>query len=180
MVLLGCRLKGRHTEQHDIFFGIANTIGELVPSINKFWPEAKGRIHVDAWREVTQVDGYAISVVDKTENTHIAIEEKLYFINLGGYKENEFEEFHYKTIVVGKSMTDASSKAKETTFYKHCGIPGGQAHIDDKYGIDIDDIYNVENILSIEFTSKYSIKLQKSNEVITNRLNLGYFKLNEL
>ena len=33
MLLLGCLLKGRNTEQHDIFFGIAETLKDLVPAI---------------------------------------------------------------------------------------------------------------------------------------------------
>lgn len=49
MVMLGCTPKGRFTEQHDIFFGIGSNLKELVPDMKDFWPEAKGRIHIDAW-----------------------------------------------------------------------------------------------------------------------------------
>ena len=41
MVLIGCKPNGRHTEQHDIFFGIANELRELIPQFNSFWPEAE-------------------------------------------------------------------------------------------------------------------------------------------
>ena len=53
MILLGATPKGRNIEQHDIFFGIANSIKELLPEMIDFWPEAKGKIHVDAYRIVT-------------------------------------------------------------------------------------------------------------------------------
>jgi hypothetical protein len=56
-----------------------------------FWPEAKGKIHIDAWREVTIVDNFSIEIVAKK-----TVSNNLFFINLGGYKENEFEEYHYK------------------------------------------------------------------------------------
>jgi hypothetical protein len=56
-----------------------------------FWPEAKGKIHIDAWREVTIVDNFSIEIVAKKRFQIIC-----FFINLGGYKENEFEEYHYK------------------------------------------------------------------------------------
>lgn len=76
MILFGCRPKGRFTEQHDIFFGIANSLKELIPSMKKFWPEAKGQIHVDVWREVTSVDGYAINIVPT--NKEIENEKQLF------------------------------------------------------------------------------------------------------
>jgi hypothetical protein len=38
MVLIGCKPEGRHTEQHDIFFGIAQTLADLVPQLKSFWP----------------------------------------------------------------------------------------------------------------------------------------------
>jgi hypothetical protein len=60
MVLLGGKPKGRHTEQHDMFFGIAESLKDLIPQFNQFWPEAKGRMHVDGFREVNQVDGQQI------------------------------------------------------------------------------------------------------------------------
>ena len=58
MVLIGCKPEGRHTEQHDIFFGVATSMKELLPQIIAFWPEAKGDLHIDGWREVNQVDGF--------------------------------------------------------------------------------------------------------------------------
>ena len=67
MIMLGCTPKGRFTEQHDIFFGIGNSILELIPQMKAFWPEAKGKIHIDAWREVTVVDNHSIAIVSKTE-----------------------------------------------------------------------------------------------------------------
>ena len=94
MIMIGCRPKGRFTEQHDIFFGIGNSLSELVPQMKAFWPEAKGKIHIDAWREVTVVDNHKIDIVSKVDS--VANDSQLFFINLGGYKENEFEEYHYK------------------------------------------------------------------------------------
>ena len=87
--------------------------------------------------------------------------ENLFFINLGGYKENEFEEYHYKILTVAENLSTASKKAKATTFYKHYGFRGATSHIDDKYGIDVDDIYNVADILSEHYTENYSLKITK-------------------
>ena len=41
MVQLGGRPKGRLIEQHDIFFGVANQVSELIDDINQHWSEVK-------------------------------------------------------------------------------------------------------------------------------------------
>ena len=179
MIMLGCRPKGRFTEQHDIFFGIAKSLKDLIPEMKLFWPEAKGKIHIDVWREVTVVDNYSIEVVPKKNN--INQENQLFFINLGGYKENEFEEFHYKILAVGQQMADAVKTAKETTFYKHCGFKGATSHVDDKFGIDVDDLYNVSEILELDLKDKFSLKITKSEvSLVEDVLNIGYLKLEKI
>ena len=179
MAMLGCRPKGRFTEQHDIFFGIGHSLKELIPSMKSFWPEAKGNIHVDVWREITTVDGYTIKVVpkgsSKTENLN------LFFINLGGYKENEFDEFHYKIVTLAENLSDATKKAKTTSFYKHYGFKGATSHIDDKFGIDVDDIYNVKELLELDLKDKYSLKIIKSQtQLVDDKLHIGYLKLEKI
>jgi len=91
MILLGCTPKGRHTEQHDIFLGIGNSLADLKPAMQQFW---RGTLlHIDAWREVTNVDGFAIKIAQHNGNKENR-GNNLFFLNLGGYKQNEFEEFH--------------------------------------------------------------------------------------
>lgn len=176
--MLGCRPEGRCTEQHDIFFGIGKSLKELLPDMKNFWPEAKGRIHIDAWREVNYVDNYKIEILDKGTSTPTS--DNLFFINLGGYKENEFEEYHYKVLAVGATLAEASKKAKATTFYKHCGFKGATSHIDDKFGIDIDDVFKVDEILSKTFTERFDIQISKSDTTNEDMLHIGYLKIDKL
>ena len=179
MIMLGCRPNGRYTEQHDIFFGIGNSLKEIVPEFKNFWKNA-GSIHIDAWREVTNVDNYKIEILSKGANQ--SDENSLFFINLGGYKENEFEEYHYKVITVAKTLADAQKKSKQTTFYKHCGFGTSAAsHIDDKFGIDIDDSFNVKEILMPVFKDNFDIKITKSDTVLPDdKLHIGYVKLDKI
>lgn len=178
MVLIGCTPKGRFTEQHDIFFGIGNSLKELVPQMKAFWPEAKGKIHIDAWREVTAVDGFSITIMPKTTFTN---SEKLFFINLGGYKENDFEEYHYKTLTVAKTMGIAVKKSKATTFYKHFSFDGANSHIDDKYSLDVDDIHDVTAILALTYGETYSIQITTSATIKKeDQLHIGYVKIDAL
>ncbi len=179
MLLLGCRPSGRFTEQHDVLFAIGEHPKALVPQIRNFWPEAKGIIHVDAFREVTLVDDFAIAIVEKI-NTTVAPTNKLFFINLGGYKRGEFDEFHYKMLVVASSKEAAITKAKQTAFYKHTGFVGAPSHIDDKYGIDVDDVFEIKDILPQTLKSKYSIAIQPTTNSVADELHLGYFRLDKL
>jgi len=174
MVLLGCTPKGRLTEQHDIFFGIGTSVQDLVADMYAFWPDG-GQLHVDSWREVTHVEGYAITIVPKEKDPEQ--DKHLFFLNLGGYKPGEFEEYHYKTLVVGETMADAVKQSKKTTFYKHFGFKGAESHIDDKYGVDVDDMHKVQDILAPHLKEKYSIKIKSAAEEAEDQLHIGYLKL---
>jgi hypothetical protein len=179
MLLLGSKAPGRHTEQHDFFFGIAQSLRDLVPDIKAFWPEAGEKIHVDGWREVNTVEGYAVSVVPQSTAPY---EEgnKLFFINLGGYQENRFEEQHYVILTVKPDRTAAFNEAKQTLFFQNNHFAGATSHIDDKYGIDVDDLYQIEDILSPAQKQQYRIKLTPGENLSEDKLHLGYFKLNKL
>lgn len=180
MLMLGCTPPGRHTEQHDIFFGIAESLNQLVPEIKAFWPEPE-RIHIDAWREVNFVDGYQINVVDRKGGTaKEKASQKLFFINLGGYQPGRFEEQHYIVLAVGDDRSVATKKAKETLFFKHNHFAGATSHIDDKYGIDVDDLYEIEDILSPEQKSQYRIELIPADDAVADAIHLGYLKMSVL
>lgn len=178
MILLGCKPKGRHTEQHDVFFGIADSPKDLVPQLINFWPEAAGKLHIDAWRELNYVNGFAISVVEKSA-TSAPSPNTLFFINLGGYTRNVFDEQHYIILSVAPDKASAIAHAKQTVFYKEVHFDGASSHIDDQYAIDVDDLYAIEDILSPSQKEQYSIQittgLGKEDEI-----HLGYFKLSTL
>jgi hypothetical protein len=104
----------------------------------------------------------------------------LLFLKLGGYKEGEFEEYHYKIVTTGVTLAEATKKAKATSFYKHYDFEGATSHIDDKYGIDVDDIYNIEDILAPELKDKFALKITEIENAIEDELHIGYLKLEKL
>ncbi|MEO7524485.1 MAG: DUF1543 domain-containing protein [Ferruginibacter sp.] len=177
MILLGCRPTGRHTEQHDIFFSIGTSLKAIVPHIIDSW-RGSGKIHIDAWREVTEVDGFQIKVLPKEKD--VKTDEQLFFLNLGGYKAGEFEEFHYKMLVIAQEKSEAVKKAKATAFYKHTGFKGAESHIDDKFGVDVDDIYNIQDILAKDVKEKYSLQLLNVDGLQKDDWHLGYTVLSKL
>ena len=154
MVQLGGRPKGRLIEQHDIFFGVGNHVNELIVDINKHWPEVKNKWHIDSYRAISKVDNYAIKLVESSSQAESANDLKLFFINLGGYQRGSFEEFHYKLLIVAATQADAIKQAKQSEFYKAFTYKDKESpfnaasHIDDKFEVDIDDIYNVNDLIS--------------------------------
>ncbi|SFH28449.1 DUF1543 domain-containing protein [Pedobacter insulae] len=179
MVLLGATPKGRNIEQHDIFFGIGTSIKDLLPEMLAFWPEAKDKIHVDAYRIVNKVGDYKVEVVVKGEEVKEDT-TSLFFLNLGGYKQGEFEELHYKMLVVANQKALAIKEAKETAFYKHTGFKGATSHIDDKFGVDVDDIFEIKDILSAQTKSKYTLKFSSGSDLLEDELILGYIPISKL
>lgn len=178
MVLIGATPTGRHTEQHDVFFGIADSLPNLLPHMKVFWPEAADIMHIDAWREVTAIDGYRVNVSPKTSAPVQG--PKLFFINLGGYQANKFEEQHYYVLTVKENRSLAFRVAKDTLFYRQNNIPGGTSHIDDKYGVDVDDLYEIADILQPYQKEQYQIELIPTDGMPEDQLHLGYVKLSLL
>ncbi|PWU00662.1 MAG: DUF1543 domain-containing protein [Bacteroidetes bacterium] len=183
MILLGSTPQGRFTEQHDIFFGIGKSLSDLVPDMIASWPEANGKIHIDSWREVTVVEDFKVHIVQKaqmdTEDRKPGA-DKIFFLNLGGYKPGDLEEYHYKILVVAPDKSQAIQKAKASAFYIHTGFKGAESHIDDKYGVDVDDIYEIEDILSESVKTKFEIKLEKSENLIPDEPHVGYVAISKL
>ena len=154
MVQLGGRPKGRLIEQHDMFFGVANQVRELVDDINHHWPEVKNKWHIDSYRAITKVDNYSVKLVELNNQVDAENGLKLFFVNLGGYQRGSFEEFHHKLLIVAATQAEAIKQAKQSTFYKEFTFVDkdspfdAASHIDDKFEVDIDDIYNVNDLIS--------------------------------
>lgn len=181
MILLGSKARNRNVEQHDFFFGIAAELKDLVPAMKAFWPEAGDSLHIDGWRRISHVDGYRIRVVERDGSERPASEKKLFFINLGGYISGKLEEQHYTILSVEDDRLHAVRNAKKTVFFKTNTLKGAAgSHIDEKYGIDVDDIYRVEDVLGDAFRQRYKLEITESDDPTEDEIFLGYLKLNKL
>lgn len=171
--LIGCKLSNRYTEQHDVFFGIGKKVADLIPALKNFWPEATD-FHIDCWREVTNVNRFTIKILPKNDAQETESPLSLFFINLGGYKKDEFEEYHFKDLFVAKNLAEAIKLSKKTSFYKNYGFKGAVSHIDNNYGLDVDEIYPVEEILTV--FDKKNFRIIVSNEIANelDEIHLGY------
>ena len=188
MVQLGGRPKGRLIEQHDIFFGVANQVRELVDDINHHWPEVKKKWHIDSYRAITKVGNHTVKLIESNNQTANDNGLKLFFINLGGYQQGSFEEFHHKLLIVAATQAEAIKQAKQSTFYKEFTFKdkdspfNAASHIDDKFQVDIDDIYDVNDLVSniqilIEPTIHNSHELANADE---DKEYVGYLSIKNL
>ena len=164
MVQLGGRPKGRLIEQHDIFFGAASQVSDLIGDINEHWPEVKNKWHIDSYRAVTKVGSYAIKLIEPSQQLKAAADLKLFFINLGGYQQDSFEEFHYKLLIVAPNQADAIKQAKNSDFYKQFTFKDetspfdAASHIDDKFEVDIDELNACEDKEYVGYLSIKNLK----------------------
>ena len=158
-VFLGGRAKKCNTELHDVVFTCGNSIEETYLDLLDKWFGVPDKLHIDSWVELSNVDGCKVSLSkDKIENNN-----KLYFINLGAYDPNKFEELHESRFMVGPNKVRIKKRAKESMM-----IGLDQVHTD--------DLYDVDDCIEINKVSDLYIKLEKSNSkeelVFNNGLSL--------
>ncbi|MFC0513479.1 DUF1543 domain-containing protein [Mucilaginibacter angelicae] len=180
LLLLGAEVAGRVVEQHDYFFGIAESLPALVPEVWAFWPDAGSSLHIDGWREVNKVDDLAVRVVPVGDDSP-ASGNKLFFLNLGGYTSGKLEEQHYTVLTVQDSRLAAIQFTKKNLFFKTNSLKGiATAHIDEKYGVDVDSVHHLEDLLSPAQKAKYRIVFNDGTGMPEDEIHLGYFKLDKL
>lgn len=216
MLKIGARPPGRLIEQHDVMFVIANSLSEKIETVNQHWPAVKNNWHLDAWREVKRVGDYQILLSkdslskdgwskdgwskDNALADNILADERLgnkldsqgkqlYFVNLGGYLPGQFEEFHYKTLVVAETLGKATAQVKKTAFYQDYTFDNvdtaksgvATSHVDDKQQLDLDDIHCVADLLprDVALTIQPLTEHEK-NQLPVDALHIGYLSLKQI
>ena len=211
MLKIGARPQGRLIEQHDVMFVIANSLSETIESVNQHWPAVKNNWHLDAWREVKRVGDYQILLStdslskdglskdnaladnifadDRVDNKLDSHGKQLYFVNLGGYLPGQFEEFHYKTLMVAETLGKATAQVKKTAFYQDYTFDNvdiaksgvATSHVDDKHQLDLDDIHCVADLLpkDVALTIQPLTEHEK-NQLPDDALHIGYLSLKQI
>jgi len=182
MILLGCTPAGRNIEQHDIFFGIAADLRNLVPQMEAFWPE--GRVHIDAWAKVDHVDGHDVTVVaEQFDPPPHGQSDRLFFVNLGGYQPGTFEELHEKRLVITPSVAAAVARCRRSAFYRDGQGPAvdshARSHVDDKHlasDLVVDDVVDVAR----QVAPPYELLLTPAAPGRELALNIGYLPLHRV
>lgn len=126
---------------------------------------------------------------DRVDNKLDSQGKQLYFVNLGGYLPGQFEEFHYKTLVVAETLGKATAQVKKTAFYQDYTFDNvdtaksgvATSHVDDKHQLDLDDIHCVADLLpnDVALTIQPLTEPEK-NQLPDDALHIGYLSLKQI
>ncbi|GGY50517.1 DUF1543 domain-containing protein [Parvularcula lutaonensis] len=109
IIMVGGYPEGAHVEVHDIRFAIGRELRDCFPKIKAEWWGGQDRLHLDAWGALEWADGH--DVVISRERPEGAGEMQLFFVNLGGYREDYFGELHENVFVVAANRNEAKVRA---------------------------------------------------------------------
>lgn len=147
MVYVGGRAGNANIELHDVRFVAGESIEDTYPALRQQWFGEPHSLHLDSYMTVRNVDGYRVLLSEKPDTQ----KEKLFFVNLGGYDPAEIAELHAFGLFVATSSGAAKTRAKE------CLLAGSHSR-------HKDDLYNVDDCLSVERVNRYFIRLAKGGE----------------
>ena len=153
LVVLGGRTATSHIELHDVRWVVGTSIEETIPTLRQQWFGLQSGLHIDSYKAIQSVDGYAIELIKRREDCteqqlrgSTAITDQLWFINLGGYDRDSLQELHRFGLVVAPSKQAAKAQARRRWLGSAL-----QVHKDDLHSLDrldtVDDclpIFNVE------------------------------------
>jgi hypothetical protein len=127
-VYLGGRAPRCNTELHDVVFVTGATIEDTYRQLLDAWFGSPEGLHIDSWMELDIVDGHRVelSLAPAVNN------KKIFFVNLGAYKDGEFTEMHANSFVVAGTDLDAKKRAKEDFLKKETIKP----HTDSLFEVD--------------------------------------------
>ncbi|VXB27804.1 DUF1543 domain-containing protein [Brevundimonas sp. G8] len=122
-IYIGGEHPAANIEVHDMRFVAAPSIEATHETLLAQWWGREGTLHIDCWSEISQADGYEISLLPEPYEG----KEKLYYVNLGGYDGVAFAEQHRNVFVVADSLPAAKARAiKQATGWT-------DAHRDEMY-----------------------------------------------
>jgi hypothetical protein len=122
---------------------VGNTIEDTIPSLRQQWFGLIRGLHIDSYKAIRHVDGYAIELIaGKSNDTELQqtmdkSDHKLWFINLGGYNSESLQEQHHFNLVVASNKQAAKYQAR-------------RRWLDNALQIHKDDIHNIATLESVD------------------------------
>jgi hypothetical protein len=104
MIGIGGSLSKVNIEIHDLQFVVAECIEDTYESLKKDWYGES--LHLDEYKMLLGADGFSIELKDYPQE----IEEKIFFVNMGGYQHDVFGELHESGLIVAKDEKEAKDK----------------------------------------------------------------------
>ena len=109
-VFIGGNHPRANIELHDLRFVTGEGIMETVAQLRAGWWGTPASLHIDAYAELTHVDGRRIEVV--LGPAPAAPEASLWFVNVGGYTPDLFGEQHHYLFMVGATKAEIWTRAR--------------------------------------------------------------------
>ncbi|UCM85622.1 MAG: DUF1543 domain-containing protein [Rickettsia endosymbiont of Culicoides impunctatus] len=158
---LGGKIEGCNIEIHDVVFVIGKSNIDMSQQIKGKWIGTPEFLHIDSWFIADSMDGFNIHI---QETKPTASENHLFFVNLGSYKNNSFGEYHFMTLVVAQSRSEAIEKAREKA-------PKNEEMQHS------DNIHDIDECIRISEVSNYYIALEYTGIKKESSIVNGYQKL---
>lgn len=108
MYFLGGTAKGANIEVHDVQFAIVNDPADAHEQLAQLWFGEPDLLHVDVETRINWADGHDVIISTEPD----IYENKLYFVNMGGYIHGDVDEKHTFDLIVARSEKDAKERAK--------------------------------------------------------------------
>ncbi|HUX80402.1 MAG TPA: DUF1543 domain-containing protein [Alphaproteobacteria bacterium] len=162
VIYIGGSHKQSLIELHDVRFVIADSIEETYEDLRRSWWGTPESLHLDCWGVLKSADGYNICLKYEPSKN----ENKLYFLNLGGYDSKQFTELHKNVFVVAPNKREAKVKALK--------------EIQDWKAYHKDTLFEVENIFCLnDFLAKKGlyIHLQPTDTPSPFEFTCKYIKI---
>jgi hypothetical protein len=135
LAVLGGRTTRSHIELHDVRFVVGRCIDDTLPELRRQWFGQRQGLHLDAWMGVRAIDGWCVRVVrgdlPASPEPVSPRPERLWFVNLGGYRADALAELHHFGLVVARSAQAAKAAAKRQWLQEAL-----QQHKDDLAAVD--------------------------------------------
>jgi hypothetical protein len=109
MFYVGGDCGNANVELHDVRFSIGESPEDCFDDLRRQWWGEPKSLHLDCWGAVEQADGYDIEL---SATPPASAQDKLFFVNLGGYDPSEFTELHQNVLIVAADEVAAKAKAK--------------------------------------------------------------------
>ncbi|HTC99933.1 MAG TPA: DUF1543 domain-containing protein [Bradyrhizobium sp.] len=116
MFYVGGDCGNANVELHDVRFSIGETAEDCFDDLRRQWWGEPKSLHLDCWGAVEQADGYDIEL---SAEPPAGAQERLFFVNLGGYDPSEFAELHRNVLIVAADDVAAKAKAKAQINHWH-------------------------------------------------------------
>ena len=144
LVVLGGRIAGSHIELHDVRWVVGTCIEDTIPSLRQQWFGLTSGLHIDSYKAIRHVDGHAVElitdrseVVEQRADLNGTGEEKLWFVNLGGYDSDSLQELHQFGLVVAPSKQAAKARAR-------------RRWLEDALKVHKDDLHSINNLGTVD------------------------------